>query len=162
MALAMMYPESGQQGRGKNAEVRKAVVSTGFSVERLKQARLVLHHSRALAEAVLKNTTPLDQALVIVKQEQQYHQSDEAKLDRLRKTAPDLADQVNEERFKINEAIAALPNNSGDHPDAQRPAGRRATMQNQPTALCVRAADANIFLRPDAKRPTGWAGRIAD
>jgi hypothetical protein len=52
MALAMLYPE-GERGRGKNAAARKAQETTGFSSERLRQARSVLHHSRALAESVL-------------------------------------------------------------------------------------------------------------
>jgi ABC-type transporter Mla subunit MlaD len=130
MAMAMMYPEPTKGGRGNIGPSKEAKKLGGFSDERVRQARLVLHHSRALAEAVLKNTTRLDDAIAEVKLAQQYQQSDEVKLERLRKTAPDLADQVNEERLKINEAIAALPNNSGDAPDAQRPAGRRATMQN--------------------------------
>jgi hypothetical protein len=63
MVTAFRYPESGKQGRGKNAEARKAVVSNGFSLDRLKQARSVLRHSRSLAESVLKGITPLDAAL---------------------------------------------------------------------------------------------------
>jgi hypothetical protein len=43
-----------------------------------------------------------------MKQQEQYQMSDEAKLTRLQQSAPDLAEQVNEERLKINEAIAAL------------------------------------------------------
>ena len=56
----------------------------------------------------MKGTTPLDDALTKMKQEQQFQQSDEAKLARLREAAPDLAEQVDDERLKINEAIAAL------------------------------------------------------
>jgi len=106
--LAFLYPEPEKGGRGKNGDARKAVETTGFSVERLKQARSVLRHSRTMAESVLKGIIPLDDALATVKREEQYQQGDEAKLARLQQAAPDLADQVNEERLKINEAIAAL------------------------------------------------------
>jgi hypothetical protein len=57
MLLAMLFPEPETGGRGKNVAARKAVLNTGFSVERLKQARSVLHHSRSLAESVLKGIT---------------------------------------------------------------------------------------------------------
>jgi hypothetical protein len=60
----MMYPEPEKGGRGKNEAAKKTVVSTGLSVERLKQARSILHHSRSLAEAVLKGITPLAQAVM--------------------------------------------------------------------------------------------------
>ena len=53
MALAMIYPEA----------YKKGLQSKSFSTARLSQARSVLHHSRSLAESVLKGITPLDQAL---------------------------------------------------------------------------------------------------
>jgi hypothetical protein len=108
MALAMIYPESENGGRGKKSAAKNMLETSKFSRQRLDQARFVLHHSRTLAESVIRGTTPLDTALVKVKEEQQFQHSDEAKLDRLRQAAPDLAEQVNEERLKINEAIAAL------------------------------------------------------
>ena len=108
MALAMMYPEAESGGRGKKSAARNLAETANFSYRRLNEARLVLHHSRSLAEAVVKGVTPLDDALGAIRQEQQYQQSDEAKLARLQKAAPDLAEQVKEERLKINEAIAAL------------------------------------------------------
>ncbi len=52
MALAMIYPEPEKGGRGKNVAARKAVESTGFSMERLKHARAILRHSRELAKRV--------------------------------------------------------------------------------------------------------------
>ena len=104
MALALMYPEPDKGGRGK----KNSLLNGGFSQQRLSQARLVLHYSRPLAQSVLNGITPLNDALAKVKQEQQFQQSDETKLERLRKAAPDLAEQVSEERLKVNEAIAAL------------------------------------------------------
>jgi ParB-like nuclease domain len=108
MAMGMMYPESEKGGRGKKGAATNPVLSTGFSRTRLEQARAVLRHSRPLAEAVLKGTISLNDALAKVKEQEQYQQSDEAKLTRLQTSAPDLAEQVSEERLKINEAIAAL------------------------------------------------------
>jgi hypothetical protein len=65
--MALMYPDPEKGGRGKNQEARKAVVSTGFSPERLKQARAVLHHPRSLAESVVKGIMPLDAALALAR-----------------------------------------------------------------------------------------------
>lgn len=103
MFVAMIRPESNGRGRG-----HKSAETADFSQRRLRVARQVLRCNRTLAEAVLKGTTPLDDALKKVQEDQQYQSSDEAKLARLQQVAPDLADQVNEERLKINEAIGAL------------------------------------------------------
>jgi hypothetical protein len=62
MALAMLWP-SGERGRGKNSEARKAQEALGFTSERLRQARAVLAHSLALAEDVMADRVPLDAAL---------------------------------------------------------------------------------------------------
>lgn len=97
MAMAMMYPEDGGKGgRGKKSESGNLPLNGGFGRERLRQARAVLHFSRLIAQAVLNGTTPLNDALATVKEQEQYQQSDEAKLTRLQESAPDLAEQVNE------------------------------------------------------------------
>jgi hypothetical protein len=110
MAMAMMYPEPVTHSESAKMKGKKngLLSEPHFSKARLSQARSVLHHSRSLAESVLKGPISLNDALETVKQEQQFQQSDEAKLNRLRESAPDLAEQVSEERLKINEAIAAL------------------------------------------------------
>ncbi len=81
MALAMVYPdtESGA-GRGNKSKAKKAAETAGFSSRRLNEARSVLRYSRELAESVLMGVTPLNEALAAVQQQQQYQQSDEAKL----------------------------------------------------------------------------------
>jgi hypothetical protein len=107
-ALAMIYPEPEKGGRRKNIAARKAVETSGFSPELLKHARAVLRHSRELAQDVLRDITPLDTALKKVKAEREYSSSIEARRDRLRKEAPDLAGLVDDERMSENEAIAAL------------------------------------------------------
>jgi hypothetical protein len=59
MALAMRYPTPEKGGRG----IKKTVEVVGFSEKRLSQARMVLRHSRRLAEQVRAGTLSLDQAL---------------------------------------------------------------------------------------------------
>jgi hypothetical protein len=76
MVKAMRYPEGEKGGRGN----KRVVETTTVSLDRVARARAVLRHSRTLAESVLKGITPLDTALATVRQEQQYQQSDEAKL----------------------------------------------------------------------------------
>ena len=49
MALAMLYPEPEKGGRGHKG---KATETSGFSQQRLREARAVLHHSPELARAV--------------------------------------------------------------------------------------------------------------
>jgi hypothetical protein len=60
MVKAMRYPDA-KQGR---PEKGKRSVSEPFSRGRLSEARTVLHHSRSLAESVVKGITALDVALV--------------------------------------------------------------------------------------------------
>lgn len=59
MALAMIYPEPGERGRGKKSAAIKSAETSGFSGRRLNQARSVLHFSPELAQAVLAGITPL-------------------------------------------------------------------------------------------------------
>jgi len=71
MALAMMYPESENGGRGKRSSARNSPEIGGFKQQRLSEARAVLRHSRPLAESVLKGITPLD-ACKLLKVEPQF------------------------------------------------------------------------------------------
>lgn len=83
MALAMLFPET-KQGK-KDAALPNLIGK--FSAERLRQARSVLRFSRPIAQAVLNGTTPLNDALATVKQQEQYQMGDEAKLARLQASA---------------------------------------------------------------------------
>jgi hypothetical protein len=60
------------------------------------------------SERAPSNSPPLDLVLARVHAEQRAAQSDEAKLARLRREAPDLVDLVEEDRMKLSEAFAAL------------------------------------------------------
>jgi hypothetical protein len=66
MALAMIYPEPERRGRGKTKQ-RVDETSTLFSAKRSQLTRVVLQHSRELAWDVLKDVTPLDDAVRTVK-----------------------------------------------------------------------------------------------
>ena len=105
MALALIYPEPEKGGRGNKG---KSAEIADFSQRRLREARSVLAFSRELALTVIAGTEPLDAAVDKVQQERQRMDSEEAQLARLRTEAPDLADQVSEERLTLKEAMAAL------------------------------------------------------
>jgi hypothetical protein len=121
MALAMIYPEKDKGGRGKKSEALNSAETSGFSTRRLNCARSVLKFSRPMAEAVLKGTDSLDQVLQKVEAEQRRAEGEGARMDRLRKGAPDLADLVADERMSLNEATAAW---------SQREQERRAAYQS--------------------------------
>jgi hypothetical protein len=147
MALAMLYPEPEKGGRGKNDEARKARETRGFSSDRLRQARAVLRYSPELARRVVAGTEPLDLALAKVIAEQKAAQTDDAKLERLRTEAPDLADLVTDERMKVNEAVAAL--------DERIETAKR----EQRTATEVIGRLFNV-LHPRGAEPRDWAQRL--
>jgi len=100
MAIAFAYPEQHQGKKRTSAEI----ADVSISERRIRQARQVLHHSRDLARAVLKDATKLDEALEKVITEQKEMESTEGKLAQLRKDAPDLAELVAEERLALAEA----------------------------------------------------------
>jgi ParB-like chromosome segregation protein Spo0J len=116
MLTAMLFPEPEKGGRGKKAENSKE--SLGFSVMRLSQARAVLQHSEALAKDIIQGIARFDDAVDQVRRQQKANESAEQALDRqrkeyakalvaLRKSDPDLADQVDDESLKLDEALAA-------------------------------------------------------
>lgn len=137
MSYAMIYPEPRSKGgRGKTSVENTEV----FSRDRLKQARAVLRHSKTLADGVLKNTITLDKALETVNHEKDRLHSAEAQMKRLRADAPDLADQVDEGRLTLAEALAA----SEERKRSKESAERAATQQLQQLM---------ITLQPGNKKP---------
>jgi hypothetical protein len=136
VAMAMIYPNAEKGGRGKKAETAEET-STVFSKKLLQQARAVLAFSQPLAQDVLKGTLSIDEALKTVTQERLRSEGAEAQMERLRKSAPDLADLVAEERMKLDEARAAAHQREMIRQDAYR-AGVNAAAQI-----------------------SGWAGQVA-
>ena len=107
MATAMIYPEPEKGGRGKKSAVNP-LGAKQFSAERLSLARAVLRQSRPLAEAVMAGSKTLDEAHAEIKQQEAALQSNEARLERLRTRAPDLAELVTEERLTVAAAEAEI------------------------------------------------------
>ena len=103
MVLAMIYPEPGKGGRGK----KNPSIIEGIHGGRLSVARSVFKYSEELAQAVLKGTIPLEEAMRTVQQEKQKATGIEAQIARIRKAAPDLADQVADQTLTLGEALAA-------------------------------------------------------
>jgi hypothetical protein len=104
MAFAMIYPERGQGGRGKKGPNDWE----SFGKQFLTEARAVRAHSRALAGDVLADRIGLREAYDKVKQEKAAALGVDARKARLRSEAPDLADLVDDDRLKLNDAVAAL------------------------------------------------------
>jgi ParB-like chromosome segregation protein Spo0J len=121
MAVAMLYPQA-ERGRGKKDPAKNAQKVGLFGNELLRQARTVLDHSKPLAESVLAGVKPLDLAYQEAARAKQAADSEAARLDRLREQAPDLADLVTEERFSLNEALAAAEQRRIEELDRQRAA----------------------------------------
>jgi len=151
MALAMIYPEPEKGGRGKKSEAANLAETAKFSHRRLNEARAVLRHPRKLAESVIAGTKSLDVALATVEKEKKENDSDEEKLTRLRRDAPDLADQVAEERLTIKEAIGALTEREKE----------KAQSEEAATSLVCRAVGILTPLEGSAKKyGTEIAGKM--
>lgn len=102
MAMAFIYPEASEGGRGKKKKVD--VSSTLFSQKRLQLARRILRFSRELAEDVLAGTKKLDAALEEVDLSRGKSKNEASRLTRLRSERPDLADSVDDETMTLEEA----------------------------------------------------------
>lgn len=109
MALALIYPEERSKGgRGNKSDATKAAENSGFSYRRLAQARVVVRHSRALADSVMANRISLDAALGEVAEDLRKAASTDDQMAELRAKAPDVADLVAEERLTLEAGIAEL------------------------------------------------------
>jgi hypothetical protein len=149
MALAMTYPEPEKGGRG-NKKQRVEETSAVFSAKRLAQARSVLRHSRDLAESVAKGSVSLDEALAKVNEEKQQANSTEAKLARLKASAPDLAARVAAENLTLAEAAAILHQREID---LRRAKGREAAKSILDFAATVISIHAAIVAGEDIRIP---------
>ena len=114
MIVAQVYPDSDEKrGRGKKSSVTEhfPMVSSG----KLSQARTVLSYAPKLAPNVISGAMSLDQAYNKAKGEKAATENDEAKLAELRKTAPDLADLVVEERISLAAALKEIDEREARH-----------------------------------------------
>jgi ParB-like chromosome segregation protein Spo0J len=117
MAVAWLYPEP-ERGRGKKDAARKETETISFS--RIKQARQVRRYSIELAAKVRDGIVKLDKAMEQVEAARKELQSAETQIVRLRAEAPDLADQVDEERLTLSEAFAAFEQRKHDAEEKEK------------------------------------------
>lgn len=107
MAVAMIYPEPGEKGRGKKDEGRKWAENDHFAVTLLKQARLVLKWASELADAILRSAKSLDEAYKTAQQRAREADSIVARMAKLKAEDPDLAELVSEGKLTLVDAEAA-------------------------------------------------------
>ncbi|MGH3635612.1 MAG: ParB/RepB/Spo0J family partition protein, partial [Mycobacterium sp.] len=79
-----------------------------MSHDRVHRAKTVLDHAPDLADAVIAGSVPLDKAYETARDRKRAAESTDSQLAALRQKAPDLADQVTEERLGLTEAMGAL------------------------------------------------------
>jgi hypothetical protein len=91
-----------QQGKKSTSLVSKEV-----SGGRVSQARTVSEYCPEMIQPVIDGKTGLDEAYAEAQRRRAAQQAGETRYETLRKTDPDLADQVNEETLKLAEAEAA-------------------------------------------------------
>lgn len=91
------------------AKTTKSLISGSPSeAQRLSEAAVVLDYAPDLADAVMANVMSLDSAATTARERKREAAEIKAKKDRLRKAAPDLAEQVADGRFDLDEALGAL------------------------------------------------------
>jgi hypothetical protein len=92
----------------KNISQPKAAKVAGVSQGYVGHAAIVLQYCPDLAESVSRGDIALNEAYEKALTLKREAESDEGKMRRLRKQAPDLADQVTDEKLTLAEAIGAL------------------------------------------------------
>lgn len=117
MSVAMIYPEPGKGGRGRE----NSLLNKEFSGSRLSQARTVLRFGKEdMAPAVISGAMPLNEAYTEACRRRDAAGSKENQIAELRRIAPDLADMVEEERLSLGEARAAYDRRRAEAEAAER------------------------------------------
>lgn len=161
MAMAMMYPEAEKGGRGKKSAATNSLLNGGFSRQRLDQARSIFRYSPELARAVLDGTMPLNEALSKVQDEQNRARGVEHRLAQLEKAAPDLAEQVREERLTLSEAVAACGQRESDRRLA-RENGQRSADNLDRFCADVMAVQGGLEAGAEIQFPEGIFHRVRE
>lgn len=105
MATAMIYPTAERGGARKKGS-SSATKLEGFSASRISYARAVLAHSPPIATAVLAGSKSLDEAYNEVQIATGKINNDSIRLRKLRDSRPDLAERVELNETKLDEAEA--------------------------------------------------------
>jgi hypothetical protein len=77
MGIALLYPDGGKPAPGRKDPAATEAENVSVSMTRIKQARQVLRHSPDLARAVRDGVRKLDDALDLVRREQEATITDE-------------------------------------------------------------------------------------
>lgn len=85
-----------------------------ISSSRIGYARAVVSHTPDLVPAVVAGTMPLDKAYETARERKRAAESTDTQMANLRADAPDLADEVDEDRLTLDEAMTALENRRQD------------------------------------------------
>ena len=89
MAMALIYPDAGERGRGKISDARKLADSAKFSYHRLNEARFILRElGEADAKSVLVGDTPFDVALKAATDKRDKQLADEQCMTALKRARP--------------------------------------------------------------------------
>lgn len=91
-----------------NLSFREVASQVQLSREYVRNAAVVLKYAPEYADAVLQRGMPLAEAYTKAQERKEAAQSDEAKLERLKGEAPDLAELVVDERLTLSGAFAEL------------------------------------------------------
>jgi hypothetical protein len=140
MVAAMAYPEAARVGRGQKASAKEAFQMV--SMQKLSEARSVLRYAPELAGQVIASGTSLNDAYKIATDRKMAAASSEGQLAALRIQAPDLADQVSEERLTLAEAVAAFTERKREQ-DAREKSQRDTLLRLTSTGYTATLAWAN-------------------
>lgn len=88
--------------------VRKLARTLGVNEARVTEAKAVLEYAPDLAESVVAGSVPLNKAYEEARKRKESADSTEVKMTKLRAEAPDLADEVTEERLTLPDALELL------------------------------------------------------
>lgn len=93
---------------GRNSDVKELATNLGVSSEYLRKARFVLRYASDLGDPVIKGSISLENAYEEARIRKGRAETHEARFERLKAAAPDLAEMVIEERLGLEEAQVAL------------------------------------------------------
>ena len=130
-----------QAGAFLKSSQRQLAKSTGVHASRIAYAAVVLEYAPELADAVLFRGMPLNEAYTKAQERKAAAQSDEAKLERLKLEAPDLADLVIDERLTLAGAMADLAERERKREDAEEQARAHRIATTRLVAGAVLALD---------------------
>jgi ParB-like nuclease domain len=134
------------------AIAKQAGVTHGY----VNQASVVLQYRADLADDVMRGDLALKDAYEKAITSKKDAESDEGKMRRLRKQAPDLADQVTEEKLTLAEAVGALEARLNEERARERIAEEQRQLSTQHLETIVKLA------QPHALSPQEKAERYLD